>query len=97
MIKKNKFKRNLRKNRFRKKGFNKNKNIVNKVLIQFIISCIIVLLAFGTKLNIYDSQRYTNQVKTVLEYNMDFKEYSNVIHKKVTEVLKIYDQKGELR
>lgn len=97
MVRKSKFKRNLRKNRVRKQGFKKNRNIVNKVLIQFVISCIIVLLAFGTKLNIYNSQKYTNQVKTVLEYNVDFKEYSNVLHKKVTEVLKIYDQKGELR
>jgi len=96
MIRKSKFKRNLRQNRFKKTGFNKNRNRVNKVLIQFVISCIIVLLAFGTKLNIYNSQRYTNQLKTVLEYNVDFKEYSNVLHKKVTEVLKICDQKGEL-
>ncbi|SHG88362.1 hypothetical protein [Tepidibacter thalassicus] len=89
--------RNFRKNKFKNNRFNKNNNMINKILIQFVISCIIVLLAFGIKLNILNSEKYLNQVKYVLEYNLDFKQYSDLVHKKVTEVLKIYESKGELK
>lgn len=97
MIRNNKFKRKLaRKIPNRNNNLHRNNNILNKILIQFVISCIIVLLAFGMKTNLINGEKYLSTVKYVLEYNMDFKEYSNIVHKKVTEVLKIYDE-GEFR
>ncbi|SHJ52029.1 hypothetical protein [Tepidibacter formicigenes] len=88
--------RNFRKNKFKNNRFKKNNNVLNKILIQFVISCIIVLLAFGIKLNVLNSEKYLTQIKYVLEYNLNFQQYSDLIHKKVTEVLKIYESEGEL-
>lgn len=97
MIRNNKFRKKLiRKMPMRNNNLNRASNMLNKILIQFVISCIIVLLAFGIKMNFLNGKTYLNTVKYVLEYNMNFKEYSNIVHKKVTEVLSIYD-KGEFR
>lgn len=97
MIRNNKFRKKLiRRVPNRNNNLNRSGNLLNKILIQFVISCIIVLLAFGIKVNFLNGKKYLNTVKYVLEYNMDFKEYSTIVHKKVTEVLNIYD-KGEFR
>ncbi|KXZ40143.1 hypothetical protein SAMN05661008_01967 [Alkalithermobacter thermoalcaliphilus JW-YL-7 = DSM 7308] len=80
----------------RKIGIRKNmssKNIyINKFLIQLTISCIIVLMVLGIKANIFNTQKYLNNIVYILEYNEDFTSYISTIKKKTAEVFKLYDE-----
>ncbi len=97
MIRNNNYKRKLIRRKYNKNmPLNRKGNFLNKLLIQFTISCIIVLLAFGIKTNVLNSHQHLNKIKGVLEYNLDIREYSTMLHKKATEVLKLYDE-GESR
>ncbi|OPJ55549.1 hypothetical protein [Alkalithermobacter paradoxus] len=91
MIKRRFYQRRIRSIGMRKSSIGRNKGL-NKILIQFVISCIIVLLALGVKANFLKSERYIDNIRHVLQHDIDFAQYMNIIQKKTAEVFKLYDE-----
>ena len=73
-----------------------NNNFVINLFVKFMLSLVIVACVFGMKNDVLHTEKYMDAVKTSMNYSINFQKYSGLLHKKVAEVLNIYD-KGEFR
>ena len=87
---------NRRRNYKRRLKGSEHSNFTKIILLQFLTSIVIVGLVFGVNNDVLNSKKHITTVKSVLGSNIDFHKYSGLLHKKVSEVLSIYD-KSELR
>jgi hypothetical protein len=78
-----------------------NKNVMNKILIQVGISCIILVICLAIKGNIFNLNTFEENIKYIVNDNIDvdtgMKKYSNLLQDKITEVFKSNETKGELK
>jgi hypothetical protein len=78
-----------------------NKNVMNKILIQVGISCIILVICLAIKGNIFNLNTFEEDIKYIVNDNIDvdtsMKKYSNLLQDKITEVFKSNETKGELK
>ena len=76
-----------------------NKSVMNKILIQLGISCIILVICLGIKGNIFNLNIFEENIKYIVNNNMkvDVDRYSNLLQDKITEVFKSNESKGELK
>ncbi|HSQ33568.1 MAG TPA: hypothetical protein VLM81_01560 [Peptostreptococcaceae bacterium] len=76
-----------------------NKGVMNKILIQLGISCIILVICLAIKGNIFNLNIFEENIKYIVNDNMDVDvdRYSNILQDKITEVFKSNETKGELK